>query len=276
MANVHYFNVDIAEELGIDKAVMLQNIAFWIKTNEANQENYFEGRYWMYNSAKAFAELFPYWSPNKIQKLLKAMEDDELLISGNFNEDRSNRTKWYAVCNEIIQRIYGMHSAVSLEAFSESADSSYKDINPDINPDIIKVQFDTFWEAYDKKQSKEKAQTSFKNLNKGEREKVLLHVSYFVTAEPKVKYRPLPATYLNQKRWEDEELPDGSLNPVNAKIGPELERYHELKAEIEKLMKFRHPHPTGGYIMAEGSPVTLGEFNEKGNELARLQRMLKK
>lgn len=87
----HSFNVEIAEKYGIEKAVLLENFYFWIKKNKANNKNLYEGRYYTYNTAEAFAELFPYIKERRIAQLLREMEnEDNLLLSGQFfNYDRT-------------------------------------------------------------------------------------------------------------------------------------------------------------------------------------------
>ena len=93
----HHFTVEVAKEYGINCAVLLDNFVYWQKENEANRRNYHDGRYWSYNTIKAFTEMFPYLSTQNIrtaiQKLLKA----ELIVSGEFADDPYDHTKWYSV-----------------------------------------------------------------------------------------------------------------------------------------------------------------------------------
>ena len=92
----HSFDVDIATKYGILEAILLKNLYYWIKKNEANNQNYFEDKYWTYNSIKAFALLFPYVSSKKIQYTLKKLEEEGLIVTGNFNKSNYDRTLWYA------------------------------------------------------------------------------------------------------------------------------------------------------------------------------------
>ncbi len=93
----HSFEVVDAIKHGVEPAVILKNLRFWLAKNAANGRHLYDGYYWTYNTAKAFSVLFPYWSSNKIQKLLKKMEDSGLIISGSHNEHRYDRTKWYTL-----------------------------------------------------------------------------------------------------------------------------------------------------------------------------------
>lgn len=94
---IHFFDSEIAQEYGVNAAVILQHIAFWIKTNEANERNYHDGYYWTYNSLKAFQRLFPYMSERQINTALKKLIAEGVIITGNYNEIRYDRTLWYAL-----------------------------------------------------------------------------------------------------------------------------------------------------------------------------------
>ena len=91
----HSFDVDDAIKHGIEKAVILKNLRFWIAKNIANKKHFYDGFTWTYNSTTAFAELFPYMSSQKIGRLLREMESDGLIKSGNYNKAGYDRTKWY-------------------------------------------------------------------------------------------------------------------------------------------------------------------------------------
>lgn len=94
---VHSFYVEEAEKYGVEKAVILYNLRFWLEKNKANSTNLHDGYYWTYNSAKAFAALFPYYKASKIERLLRQMESDGLILSGNYNKAGYDRTKWYSM-----------------------------------------------------------------------------------------------------------------------------------------------------------------------------------
>ena len=92
----HSFDIDIAKEYGILEAILLNHMWFWIKKNEANDMNYFDGNYWTYNSTRAFNELFPYVSQRQIQNALNHLKEQEIILTGNYNKSAYDRTLWYA------------------------------------------------------------------------------------------------------------------------------------------------------------------------------------
>lgn len=94
---IHNFDTNIAEKYGINAAIILQNMYYWIEKNRANEKHFHDGYYWTYNSMKAFEELFPYMSNKQIRGALKKLEDDGIIIDGNYNNSPYDRTKWYAI-----------------------------------------------------------------------------------------------------------------------------------------------------------------------------------
>lgn len=98
----HYFNVEIARRYGIEEAIIIENLYFWIKKNVANEVNKNDGRYWTYNSAKAFSEIFPYMSARKISRVLASLYEKDAILKGNYNELSIDRTMWYSFTDELI------------------------------------------------------------------------------------------------------------------------------------------------------------------------------
>ena len=88
----HYsFDTDVAKVVGVDGAVLLENIAFWVDKNRANEVNFYDGYYWTYNSMNAFTELFPFWSLKQVRRILNNLTG-EYLVTGNYNKSPYDRT----------------------------------------------------------------------------------------------------------------------------------------------------------------------------------------
>ena len=93
----HIFNVAEAKKYGIEGAILLSNLRFWLDKNKANEKNIHDGRVWTYNSTRAFCELFPYWNEFQIKKILKKLRDAEIILAGNYNKVKYDRTLWYTI-----------------------------------------------------------------------------------------------------------------------------------------------------------------------------------
>lgn len=97
---IYTFDSKVAEEYGVDCAVLISNFQYWIEKNKANDRHFYDGRYWTYNSVKAFQELFPFWSRRQIETILARLIDKNVLIKGNYNSKSYDRTCWYAFHEE--------------------------------------------------------------------------------------------------------------------------------------------------------------------------------
>lgn len=93
----HQFDIDVAKNIGIHQAILLNNLFFWIEKNRHNNQNFYSGKYWTYNSRKAFSELFPYMSERQITYYLADMKKKGIIITGNYNSNLHDRTLWYAI-----------------------------------------------------------------------------------------------------------------------------------------------------------------------------------
>lgn len=97
MADSHQFNIEHAMRYGMAEAVLLDHFNFWLTKNRANDHNHYDGLWWTYNTVKAYSELFPYLTPSKIKSALAHLEEEGIIVSGNYNKVKFDRTKWYAL-----------------------------------------------------------------------------------------------------------------------------------------------------------------------------------
>ena len=99
-------DIELATMLGLNEAIVLQQIHYWLGINQKNGTNFKEGRYWTFNSMKKWHdETFPFWSEPTLKRIFKNLEDKGLLITGNFNKKGYDRTKWYTID---YQKLYSM------------------------------------------------------------------------------------------------------------------------------------------------------------------------
>lgn len=114
MIDKHFFSTKLAKRFGIEAAIMIENLFYWIDKNAANNVHYYDGSYWTYNSVQAFSKLFDYMNITKINRVLDFLEGKEkepkdgksdkklikIIKSGNYNKSKMDRTKWYAFTDE--------------------------------------------------------------------------------------------------------------------------------------------------------------------------------
>jgi hypothetical protein len=111
-ALIHSYTIEDAKKYGIEKALLLYHIKFWLLRNKNIGANVRDGYYWTCITAKAFAEVCPYFSKKKIHRLLVELEKCGALISRRFNESKLDQTKWYttssfSIADDIKPRLSG-------------------------------------------------------------------------------------------------------------------------------------------------------------------------
>lgn len=97
---IHAFDSQVAVEYGLNEAIILNHFRYWISHNAANEKNFYDGRYWTYNSNSAFCNIFPYLSERKIRNALKHLQEEGIIMTGNYNKSLYDRTLWYAFTDE--------------------------------------------------------------------------------------------------------------------------------------------------------------------------------
>ena len=76
-----------------DKAIILQQIDYWLE----HSNNIRDGYKWVYNSVADWQKQFLWISPSTLTRKLKSLEDQGLLITGNYNKRKFDKTKWYRI-----------------------------------------------------------------------------------------------------------------------------------------------------------------------------------
>jgi hypothetical protein len=201
----HSFDIEHAAQYGLQESIMICNFEFWIAKNAANKRHIYDGKVWTYNSVKAFGELFPYFSTNQIRRSIDSLVNQDVLVTGNFNPSSYDRTTWYTFSDSFSSQIHLAKTTNGIGKNNKTLTST------DINTDAEPVGFTSFYEVYPKKTAKPNAIKAFKaaKLKDGELDSILIDIETRKASDDWTKengkYIPMPATYLNQRRWEDGE-----------------------------------------------------------------------
>ena len=96
----HLFSVTVAKEHGVSCAIIVRHIQFWLLKNRANNTNFIDKRTWTYWTIKGLTMVFPYWTEPQIKRTIQTLLFKKVLIRDNFNENKWDKTSWYAFTNE--------------------------------------------------------------------------------------------------------------------------------------------------------------------------------
>lgn len=101
----------LATIIGLNESIVLQQIHYWLEINRKANVNYKDRHYWTYNTYDKWKEQFPFWSVNTIRRIIKSLEQQKLIIYGNYNKLKFDRTKWYRIDYERLDMIESYPSA---------------------------------------------------------------------------------------------------------------------------------------------------------------------
>lgn len=97
---------DLAVEIGLNEAIVLNQVNYWLEKNKKTGNNLRDGRFWVYNSFPKWQEQFPWWSISTVKRIFSSLEEQGLLISGCYNRLKMDRTKWYTIDYEKLGRFF--------------------------------------------------------------------------------------------------------------------------------------------------------------------------
>jgi hypothetical protein len=98
----HSFDTGIAEELGLNSAIVFNHIVYWLRVNASKNSNQIDGKTWMYETQEDIAKCLTYLTIDEIKKTMVKLLKSGLLIKGNFNKNPFDRTNWYTVSDQSI------------------------------------------------------------------------------------------------------------------------------------------------------------------------------
>lgn len=154
---LHTFDPVVAQTVGINAAVVYQNLYFWCEKNKANNRHYYNNMWWTYNSIKAFDALFPYLTSKQVRSALDKLQANNLIASGCFNKAGYDRTKWYSViclngqmdmpkkANGIAQKGEPIPVVNTDEKPDSKLNVSFQDT---VSKDDLNNEFEKLWKGY--------------------------------------------------------------------------------------------------------------------------------
>ena|GEM_PF-987094 len=126
---------ELAAKIGLNGAIVVQQIHYWVEINRKADKNHFDGHYWTYNTFEGWAEQFPFWSIKTIKRTMADLENSGLVATGNFNKLKMDHTKWYRLR-------YDMIDLSSEKDLCEKARNGALGQNDPIDRDTNKTRYD--------------------------------------------------------------------------------------------------------------------------------------
>ncbi|TCK58459.1 hypothetical protein OF66_2471 [Seleniivibrio woodruffii] len=93
----------LAKLLGLNEAIFTQQLHYWL--GKSKHQN--DGVSWVYNTYENWLEQFPFWSLRTLKRIVKSLEDSEILISSVEFNKYFNKTKWYRINYSKLREVTG-------------------------------------------------------------------------------------------------------------------------------------------------------------------------
>jgi len=92
----------LATRIGLNETIFLQQLYYWLKESK----HVHDGHQWVYNSYEGWQVQFPFWSISTIRRIISKLEKEQLILTGNYNRLKIDKTKWYRIHFEALAAIY--------------------------------------------------------------------------------------------------------------------------------------------------------------------------
>lgn len=204
----------LAEMIGLNEAIILQQIHYWLNTSKHN----YDGKRWIYNSYPNWVKQFPFWSERTVKRTFSSLEKQDLLFVGNYNKAGFDKTKWYSInyktLTELVAQPSGQndpttrtncHDGVGQNDPTNTRD--YTEITTETTSytsatDVTRERFEEWWKLYDKKLDKKKAFSLFKSaLKEHSYETIMNGTREYLKTITNKQYQKYPKTFLSQESY---------------------------------------------------------------------------
>ena len=99
------FDPELAAVLGLNEAIVLQQVHYWLCINRDKKRAFKDGFHWVFASYPEWNKQFPFWSESTIKKTFQRLEAKGILVSANYNSVKYDRTKWYRISYETLSEL---------------------------------------------------------------------------------------------------------------------------------------------------------------------------
>ena len=87
-----------AKVLGLNEAIVVQQVHYWLEINRKAKINLYDNRTWTYNTYEKWQnENFDFWSTRTVMRIFVNLFDKGIFIRGNYNKKKYDKTTWVSI-----------------------------------------------------------------------------------------------------------------------------------------------------------------------------------
>lgn len=129
---------ELAIAVGLNESIVLQQVHYWVQNKEKANQDFHDGRYWVYNTYEQWQKQFPYWSIKTIKRIITALEKKGLILTGNYNKLKIDRTKWYTIDYNALESLHNSPSGHFVPMDGPDCPHAEGQLDPTITIDYTK------------------------------------------------------------------------------------------------------------------------------------------
>jgi hypothetical protein len=152
----HTIEPALAKIIGLNETIFICQLNYWI----SKSKNKIDEKIWVFNSLEEWEKQFPYWSSRTIQRIIKNLKNKNLLITKQIDKNKMNRTNWYTINYETMNKIQQKHTSNKQKEEEKTPKKS-----PNEGGKIYSDAFIQFYNLFPKKYGKKLALQEFNKLN---------------------------------------------------------------------------------------------------------------
>lgn len=214
----------LAELIGLNEAIVLQQIHYWLN----NSKHKYDGKTWIFNSYPEWQKQFPFWSLITIKRTIYSLEKQNLLLIGNYNKAKFDKTKWYTINYQTIE---GMIRPSYQNDTTNTID--YTETNKHRETDDVSKSFkyiSTNLEIIQNPLKAEQLEHEIKSFKQDQFEIVKVATDYCKENNKGLNYLLTVLKNWNKEGVSDKESAENKLKPRNSK----KETTDDVIAQMEK------------------------------------------
>lgn len=125
----------IAAALNSDRqAYFIQQVKYWMKKNRDKGRNYHDEQQWMFNTLEDWHAEFPWLSVMTIRRIVDALKEKEILITGNYNKKKYDKTTWYSINERKLDEVIEQYKSECSKRTKASVQNEHMEENKKNKP----------------------------------------------------------------------------------------------------------------------------------------------
>ena len=96
----------LALKIGLNEAIVLQQIHYWLSPKFQTPEKHFNGRYWTHNTIAQWMAQFPFWAEKTVRRTINTLKERGLILT--HTKKGFQKVIFYTIDYEVLSELHGL------------------------------------------------------------------------------------------------------------------------------------------------------------------------